>query len=187
MLFHTTVNRRCTPRRRGPAKILNMYETGTTAKNQSPTFKVARDYIRKHSGGKSGGAMWNPALGAVDPRKGFPLENLEGAQKFTKMPFEADGGRHAPRTDLRQDNSGPHARRYSSVFPRSILLPECPHLSGRLPSSPAFSAQIPPPDPSFQKQRPSPQAPVMTGYANSASSAGIAGRDRGRSRIRVCP
>ena len=41
-LFYKTQNRRSLPRRRGPARIPDIDETGATVTLRSPTFKVAR-------------------------------------------------------------------------------------------------------------------------------------------------
>ena len=47
MLFYKTTTRKSAPRRRGPAKILDIDETGVTVKFQSQSFKVARYCVRK--------------------------------------------------------------------------------------------------------------------------------------------
>ena len=46
-LCYKAVNRKSTPRWRGPAKILDINETGVTSKFQSRTFKDARYCVGK--------------------------------------------------------------------------------------------------------------------------------------------
>ena len=60
-------NRKSAPRWRGPAKILDVGDTGATAKFQSPTFKVARYSLRKNVAayGVEVGD-WNSASGGSD-------------------------------------------------------------------------------------------------------------------------
>ena len=47
-------NRESAPRRRGPAKILDIDDAGATVKFQSQTFKVSRYCVRKNEGGHYG-------------------------------------------------------------------------------------------------------------------------------------
>ena len=47
VLVHRAANRKSAPRRRGPAKIFDIAETGVAVKFQSQTFRVARYCVRK--------------------------------------------------------------------------------------------------------------------------------------------
>ena len=47
VLFYKTPNRKSSPRRRGPAKVSEIDETGVTVYFQSQTFKVARFCVRR--------------------------------------------------------------------------------------------------------------------------------------------
>ena len=49
-LSYKSTKKEGAPRRRGPAKILDIDETGATAKFQSQTFKVARYFARTKVG-----------------------------------------------------------------------------------------------------------------------------------------
>ena len=46
VILYEPANRKSTPRGRGPAKISDVDETGTTVRSHSQTFKVARCYVR---------------------------------------------------------------------------------------------------------------------------------------------
>ena len=71
---------------------------------------------------------WNPASGTTDPLNGSPLADLGKAQKFTGMPWEANGDQAAPSTDPPQDNPGLQAQGSSSNYRRSIPVPDSPTL-----------------------------------------------------------
>ena len=47
VLFYKTPNRKSQPNRRGPARVLDIDETGAPARYQSQTFKVAQYYVRR--------------------------------------------------------------------------------------------------------------------------------------------
>ena len=47
VIFYRQVSRKSTPRRRGPATILAIHETGVTVKFQSQPFTIARCCVRK--------------------------------------------------------------------------------------------------------------------------------------------
>ena len=131
-------------------------------------------------------------------RGGSPLEDLENAQKFTRLPREAARNQGAASTGLSPDKSGLHARGSSSVSPRFLPVPESSPLSVQLPSSPPLSVQLPPTAPTLAVRlalHPRPRSWIlgqmimflMVRYTNSASSGGIAGRIRqwfrGRGRL----
>ena len=118
-----------------------------------------------------------PFSGSIDPWTGSPLEDLEKAQKFTAMPWKADGGQDVPSTYLPLDNSGLHARESSSGFPRLIPVPDSPPLSAQLLTSPSLSVQLPPAVPSFDKRSVPSQAP--------AADPGQYDRMRGQRRRRA--
>ena len=47
VLFYKAQNKKSLPRRRGPAKVIEMDESGVTASFQSQPFKVARNCVRR--------------------------------------------------------------------------------------------------------------------------------------------
>ena len=62
VLFYRALNRRGTPRRRGPAKILDIDYARVPVKFQSQTFKAARYCVRKKMGVQDAAEVdWNPA------------------------------------------------------------------------------------------------------------------------------
>ena len=66
-LSHKAMNREGAPRRRGPAKILDIGEIHGTAKMQSQTSKAARYCVRKRGGEMDDGELeWDPPQ--VQPR-----------------------------------------------------------------------------------------------------------------------
>ena len=76
-LTFKAVDRRSAPRRRGPAKILAIEETGVPAKFQSQTFKLARYCVRKKMAPQDAGeAEMHCASGTSETRDGAPLADL---------------------------------------------------------------------------------------------------------------
>ena len=101
VLLRKAANRKGAPRWRGPAKILDIDETGATAKSRSQTLNAARYCVGKTTKEKDvSEKKWNPASGTMDPREGILMEDLERAQKFTGMPWVGGGDPDASRTDL---------------------------------------------------------------------------------------
>ena len=71
--FHEASNPQSTPRRRDPAKILDVGDTEVTAKFQYHTFKVARYCLREEVDVQDvGGMSWNPTAGGSDTVDGMP-------------------------------------------------------------------------------------------------------------------
>ena len=86
-LLKKTVNRKCAPLWRGPAKILDIGEAGVTVKFQSRASNVARYCIRKKVGTKDVSEVdWNTAPGTRDLRNGSPTQEL----KLLGAPWETD-------------------------------------------------------------------------------------------------
>ena len=64
--FYKASNRESAPRRRGPAKILDVADTAATAKFQSQTFKVARYCARGKADAQDVGEVHSdPASGGL--------------------------------------------------------------------------------------------------------------------------
>ena len=78
LLFYKTVTRKSTPRRRGPATILDTDATRATAEIQSQTFKATRYCARTKMEEKGASvAEWNPTAGTMDPWDGTPVEDSD--------------------------------------------------------------------------------------------------------------
>ena len=72
-LFYRAMNRRGARRRRGPAKILDIDETGVPVKFQYPTFRAARYCVRKKAEEKIAEEVnWNPSQALLRVTKVAP-------------------------------------------------------------------------------------------------------------------
>ena len=80
--FYMAVNRKSTPRRRGPAFILGIDEAGGTRKFQIPTCTVGM------MGGNDVNELeCNPPSGILDSCDGAPMEDLEHVRKHAEFPL----------------------------------------------------------------------------------------------------
>ena len=72
-LFYRAMNRRGARRRRGPAKIVDIEETGLPVKFQYPTFRAARYCVRKKAEEKIAEEVnWNPSQALLRVTKVAP-------------------------------------------------------------------------------------------------------------------
>ena len=66
VLFYKASNRKCTPKRRGPARITRIGKAGAAFKFQGQTSRVARYRVREKVDVQDvGGVNRSPALGGI--------------------------------------------------------------------------------------------------------------------------
>ena len=115
------------PRRMGPSLILDIDETGVTAKFQSQTFKVAR--FRVGAKGREqdvGGAELDP----LQPRFRQFVADLGSQLRLVDVGKDMEVGREDGNSTL----STGTPERGSGPRPEMIPIPETPTLSAQLPS-----------------------------------------------------
>ena len=152
--FYKSVEKGRAPRRRGPAKILDIDGTEVTAKFQSQTFKVARYCVRAKVEGAD-----------ADDEESDPLHVRMGA--VGSVP----SGQHAQRDMGDVMHVGDVQGNWTSTtgspksedryHPVGSPAPECPASSERLPSPPRPPASHPEWESSLEKMCEPCQAPVV--------------------------
>ena len=161
VLFYKTPNRKSSPRRRGPAKVLEIDETGVAVYFQSQTFKVARFCVRRRAkesevvdqDGRVPRSTADPWAGNWHTEKDGVRANVE--EDAPMEPESAGAGENvAP--------AQPPATENPMASPRLIPAPESPRHVEDLELSP-LQNDVNDPSASFDKKCAPSQAPIMEG------------------------
>ena len=135
VLFYKAQSLKSLPRWRGPARILDIHETGATVTFQSQTLKVARYCVRKRQEEKDAQEEeWQTSMHRGDPCMSQTPARPDGAQvskEVTTRPLDLvdrqrETGSGGVPTDL--------MREPSLTFPRSIPVPGSPPPSAQPPT-----------------------------------------------------
>ena len=125
------------PRRRGPAKILDIDRTAVTAKFQSRTFKLAMICVRKKMESKDVSAVkWDSAFGALVTWDGVSLEDSGNVRGNFDSPLGGNGDPDTLIATPPNDNSSVQVSGPSSLSPCVVQVPGSPTLYVQLPSPP---------------------------------------------------
>ena len=161
VLFHKTPHRKRSPRWRGPAKVLEIDETGVTVSFQSQTFKLARFRVRRRVKESE----------VVDQDGRVPCSTAEpwiGTWRTDKDGVQVNGDVDAPE-ELGSDGAGanvapaqPQTRDDSMASPCLIPVPDST-THGEDLELPPLENDVNDPSASFAKQCAPSQAPTMEG------------------------
>ena len=137
-------DRNSPPRWRGPAKRLDIDETGVTADFRSQSLKVARHRASgKMDAQGVGEVQWGPASGTAAPWVGVALEDLGSVRKNDGLPLGGEGDPVVSGTASPKESSDVNAISCSSSpAPRAVPVPGSPPLSVQLSFSPPRSTQL---------------------------------------------
>ena len=154
MLSYKALNRKSTPRWRGPAKILGFDEPGAAAKLQPQTFEAVRYCARKKAEEQDADEVeCNPMPSEWKPMQAPPKGNINSGTNGNGM----EGGEE--QAGLAPSAGVPGDRPQSS--PAAIPVPASPSLLLQAPSSHSLSGQPPETASSFDRKCAQSQAPVI--------------------------
>ena len=135
-LFYKALSRKSAKRWRGPAKILEIGQTGATEKFQSQTFMVARYRVQTKVEEKdAGGAELDPARAQMRPREVAPWGYDGPGHEDDEMDVDEDKGATAT-------SKGKPAG-CSTATQRALPVSDAPPLSEQVPPSPRSSPKHP--------------------------------------------
>ena len=154
VLFYEASHRKSAPRWRGPAKILAVDDTGATVKFHGRTFRVDAQDV--------GRVDWNPNLGSPNTLDGMPSVALGRPQGADRMSLGRDGGPIEDRAASPREQQDVHDVTGSPPSPVTAPVPASLPLPFHVAPSPAPSAQPPPANSYYEKNRAQLPAPVDT-------------------------